>query len=405
MPRESAFTYSLINNIDRGLNAIVLALARRLDECAISGLNETIPTFRSLTVFYEPVVLSRTAARRGHIAGILYDLRITQGGGRTWRLPVCYDPEMAPDLIDVAGRTSLTTAQVVERHSGVTYHVYMLGFLPGLAYMGDVPPELVLPRLVSPRQKIPAGMLGIAMAMSLIMPRETPSGLNLIGRSPVAMWRHSDKPHTEDSTLLAPGDNVIYQPISLREYELLAAKAAGGEPRGRAGEHEPDWPEGQTGGRLVKPALHILNPGLMTTVQDLGRSGFHNLGIGTSGALDPVALRLANLLVGNEPGTGGLEVLYLGPAIEIEAEDVRMSFVGAAATVEILPDASACSGTRIETMRSVLMKRGEVVCIGSLTGGAVLYVGVEGGFDIQPILGSVSTNIRGGTGAWRGRAR
>jgi biotin-dependent carboxylase-like uncharacterized protein len=154
----------------------------------------------------------------------------------------------------------------------------------------------------------------------------------------------------------------------------------------------------------VKPALHILKPGLMTTVQDLGRAGFQNLGIGISGALDPIALRVANLLVGNEPGTGGLEVLYLGPAIEIEADDVRMSFVGAAATVEILPDASACSGTRIETMRSVLMKRGEVVCIGSLTGGPTLYVGVEGGFDIQPILGSVSTNIRGGTGAWRGRA-
>ena len=154
----------------------------------------------------------------------------------------------------------------------------------------------------------------------------------------------------------------------------------------------------------MKPALHFLKPGLMTTVQDLGRAGYQNLGIGISGALDPIALRVANLLVGNEPGTGGLEVLYLGPAIEIEADSVRMSFAGAAATVEILPDASAGSGTRIETMRSVLVKRGEVVRIGSLTGGPTLYVGVEGGFDIQPILGSVSTNIRGGTGAWRPRA-
>jgi allophanate hydrolase subunit 1 len=72
-------------------------------------------------------------------------------------------------------------------------------------------------------------MLGIAMAMSLIMPRETPSGLNLIGRSPVAMWRGSDKSGAGESPLLAPGDNVIYQPISLREYDVLAAKAAVGE--------------------------------------------------------------------------------------------------------------------------------------------------------------------------------
>jgi biotin-dependent carboxylase-like uncharacterized protein len=154
----------------------------------------------------------------------------------------------------------------------------------------------------------------------------------------------------------------------------------------------------------VNPALHILEPGLMTTVQDLGRAGFHNLGIGISGALDPVALRVANLLVGNEPGAGGLEVLYLGPVIEIEADSVRLSFAGAAAAVEILPDASARSGTRIETMRSVLMKRGDVVRIGSLTGGPTLYVAVEGGFDIAPVLGSVATNIRGGTGAWQARA-
>jgi inhibitor of KinA len=225
---DTAIVVEFGDSIDQGLNAIVLALARRLDESRIPGLNETIPTFRSLTVFYEPVVLSPTTLER-HIAGIVRELRITQGGGRRWRLPVCYDPEMAPDLNDVAARTGLTPAQVVERHSGVIYHVYMLGFLPGLAYMGDVPTELVLPRLVSPRPKIPAGSLGIAMAMSLIMPRETPSGLNLIGRSPVAMWRHADEPGTEDGTLLAPGDNVIYQPISLREYEVLAAKAAAGE--------------------------------------------------------------------------------------------------------------------------------------------------------------------------------
>jgi KipI family sensor histidine kinase inhibitor len=224
---DTAIVVEFGNNIDSGLNAIVLALARRLDGSAIPGLNETIPTFRSLTVFYEPMALSRTILE-GHIAGIMHDLTITKGGGRRWRLPVCYDLEMAPDLEDVAARTGLTMAQVVERHSGVVYRVYMLGFLPGLAYMGDVPPELLLPRLATPRHKIPAGSLGIAMAMSLIMPRETPSGLNLIGRSPVAMWQHSDKPGSQDGTLLAPGDNVIYQPVSLREYELLAAKAAGG---------------------------------------------------------------------------------------------------------------------------------------------------------------------------------
>jgi allophanate hydrolase subunit 2 len=111
----------------------------------------------------------------------------------------------------------------------------------------------------------------------------------------------------------------------------------------------------------MSPTLHVLKPGLMTTVQDLGRAGFQNLGIGISGALDPAALRVANLLVGNEPGASGIEVVYLGPTLEIEADNVRMSFVGAAAAVEILPDASAGSGARIGTMRSVLVKRGDAL--------------------------------------------
>ncbi len=153
----------------------------------------------------------------------------------------------------------------------------------------------------------------------------------------------------------------------------------------------------------MKPCFRVLNPGLMTTVQDLGRSGFHNLGIGTSGALDPVALRLANLLVGNEPGMGALEVLYVGPALEIEAESVRMSFVGAA-TVEIRKHRATTSGRRIHPMRSVLVRRGEVISVGSVSVGAALYIGVEGSFEIEPILGSVSTNIRGGVGGWHARA-
>jgi len=225
---DTAIVVEFGDSIDRGLNAIVLALAQRLDQSKIVGLNETIPTFRSLTAFYEPTVLSK-AALESHIATILHDLRTTQGHGRLWRLPVCYDPEMAPDLNSVAARTGLTPTQVAERHSGTEYHVYMLGFLPGLAYTGDVPPELVLPRLKSPRPRIPSGMLGIAMAMSLIMPRETPSGLNLIGRSPIAMWRRAKTPSECDAALLAPGDKVLYQPVSVREYELLAAKSAAGD--------------------------------------------------------------------------------------------------------------------------------------------------------------------------------
>ena len=112
------------------------------------------------------------------------------------------------------------------------------------------------------------------------------------------------------------------------------------------------------------PSLHIVRPGLLTTVQDLGRAGYQNLGIAVGGALDPVSLRVANALVGNAPGAGALEVLYLGPTIAIEADDVRMSFAGASAAIEVLPDVTATRGKRVETMRSIRLRRGEIARIG-----------------------------------------
>jgi biotin-dependent carboxylase-like uncharacterized protein len=150
--------------------------------------------------------------------------------------------------------------------------------------------------------------------------------------------------------------------------------------------------------------LRVLASGLLTTVQDLGRPRYQSLGIPVGGALDPFSLRAANALVGNAPGTGALEVAYVGPSFVVEADEVRLSFVGAQAAIEIYPDEWCAAGRRIDMMRSVRLHRGEVVRIGSLMGGAVLYIGVEGGFEIEPVLGSVSTYLRGAIGGWHGRA-
>jgi biotin-dependent carboxylase-like uncharacterized protein len=154
----------------------------------------------------------------------------------------------------------------------------------------------------------------------------------------------------------------------------------------------------------VNPTLRVLAPGLLTTVQDLGRPGYQRLGVPVSGALDHVSLRAANALAGNAAGTGALEVAYVGPTLAVDADDVRLAFVGAKAPIEILPDETASAGTLIGTMESIRLRRGEVVRIGSLRDAATLYVAVEGGFDIGPVFGSVSTYIRGGFGGWHGRA-
>jgi len=218
---DTALVVEFGETVDRRLSTLVLALAQRLSEVRLDGIIETVPTFRSLMIYYDPLVL-RDAALVARIDELMQSLKMSDERGRSWSLPACYDTDVAPDLDDVAARTGLSPAQVVERHSAVTYHVYMLGFLPGQAYMGDVPAELALARREHPRLKIPAGSLAIAATMTCIFPLETPCGWHLIGRSPVSLWRQ------RGGALLAPGDKVVFNPISLREYESLLEKAAAG---------------------------------------------------------------------------------------------------------------------------------------------------------------------------------
>jgi inhibitor of KinA len=218
---DTALVVEFGDGIDQVLSARVLALAESVNALALAGVSETVPTFRSLMIHYDPLVLPTESLART-VAQLMDDLRPLAQLGRSWRLPACYDASIAPDLAYVATECGLTPAQVIERHSAVIYHVYMLGFLPGQAYMGDLPPQLALPRRRTPRHQIPPGALAVATKMTCIFPRNTPCGWHLIGRSPVPLWRNAPHPHA----LLTPGDKVTFTPVSLREYESMIARAA-----------------------------------------------------------------------------------------------------------------------------------------------------------------------------------
>jgi inhibitor of KinA len=220
---DTALVVEFGENIDRKLSTWVLGLARRLTEACVAGIVEIVPTIRSLTVHFDPLQIP-SAALTARIAELMRGLHTTEGIGRHWHLPACYDPQIAPDLDSVAARTGLSPARVVERHSGTTYHVYMLGFLPGMAYLGDLPPELALPRMATPRLKVPAGSLAIATTLTCVYPVDSPAGWHLIGRSPVPFFER--RPIV--GTLLRPGDKVTFSPVSLREYEGLLGQAANG---------------------------------------------------------------------------------------------------------------------------------------------------------------------------------
>ena len=220
---DTALVVEFGEHVDRRISTRVLALARRLAEARLDGIVEIVPTFRSLLVHYDPLTLP-VAVLMARVVDLMPGPQTAEEPGRLWRLPACYDASLAPDLDDVAAAVGLSCAQVIERHSAATYHVYMLGFLPGQAYMGDVPAELALPRRQVPRTRIPAGSLAMTGAMTCIFPLETPCGWHIVGRSPIPLWQPGQHPQA----LLAPGDKVTFAPVSLREYERLAAQVAEG---------------------------------------------------------------------------------------------------------------------------------------------------------------------------------
>jgi KipI family sensor histidine kinase inhibitor len=223
---DTALCVEFGDRIDREVSARVLALANRIQAAEIAGVVELVPTFRSLLVHYDPSVSSQ-ATLRAALEPLVVKLGAAEGASRRWTLPACYDVSVAPDLEEVAARTGLSVREVIERHSAVTYHVYMLGFLPGYPYLGDLPPELALPRRENPRTRVPPGSIAIATTMTAVYPLESPGGWHLIGRTPVALWDVRRDP----PVLLSAGDKIVFAPISLREYEDLAAKAAVGALR------------------------------------------------------------------------------------------------------------------------------------------------------------------------------
>lgn len=148
--------------------------------------------------------------------------------------------------------------------------------------------------------------------------------------------------------------------------------------------------------------LDIVAPGLMTSVQDLGRRGHQALGMPVAGATDPLALRLANRLLGNDENTGALEIGFLGPTFTVNAEAVRVAFGGMAKL--ILQPAGGGDPRPLKPWRSALLKRGDRLAIGAVEDGSVAYLAVEGGFAIAPFMGSLSTYMRSGLGGFEGRA-
>ncbi len=215
---DSALTVESGDDIDPVANDRVLALAAAVDEAAIIGVRDVVPTFNAVTVHFDPTQTDPEELKRR-----LLDLAIHTASShasappQTVSVPVHYGGEDGPDLEELSRQVGLPPSQVVQLHRSVLYRVFMLGFSPGFPYLGTVPDQIAVPRLDRPRQKVPAGSVGIAGKQTGIYPQESPGGWRLIGRTPLKLF----DPKRPDPFLLKPGDRVRFVSVDREEFDRL----------------------------------------------------------------------------------------------------------------------------------------------------------------------------------------
>lgn len=216
---DAALTVELGDVVDPVVNRRVLEFDRRVRSAGLPGVLESVPTYRSLFVQYDP-----GATGFQDLAARLLPL-VPEGDvpaeGRRWVFPVCYGGEHGEDLEFVAGVHGLSAERVVELHLAAEYRVYMIGFAPGFAYMGGLPAALHTPRRASPRLRIPANSVAIGGIQAGITSIPVPSGWHLLGRTPARMF---DLARGDEAFLLAAGDIVRLERIDAATFAALEAE-------------------------------------------------------------------------------------------------------------------------------------------------------------------------------------
>lgn len=216
---DQAVMITLGTSIDEPTHRLVRSVVSRLRAAAPAAMTDLVPAFASVAVHYEPAIVGgdRPYARFVEtLEAALAEGSMADGPTpRTIEIPVCYEGELAPDLEEVARRHGLSASDVVELHTAGEYLVYMIGFMPGFAYLGGLSPRLATPRRASPRTAVPSGAVGIGGQQTGVYPMVSPGGWNLIGRTPRAIFDSAREP----AALLDTGDRVRFRAITRAEFD------------------------------------------------------------------------------------------------------------------------------------------------------------------------------------------
>lgn len=222
---EAALVVEFGDVIDEAVNGKVLGLDRAIAQANIQGVIEAVPTYRSLLVHYDPLVLS-FAELVVHMRALAKSAAAGSAPRRRWRIPVVYGGEYGIDLDDVARARGISTDDVIRLHTAGDYYVAMLGFLPGFAYLAGLDPRLATPRRDDPRAVTPAGTISIGGVQAGVQCLPGPSGWHLLGRTPVRTYH----PRRDPVFLIEPGDAVTFHAIDQGQWAALDRAAEAGEP-------------------------------------------------------------------------------------------------------------------------------------------------------------------------------
>jgi inhibitor of KinA len=221
---ESALVVEFGDTIDPKIHDRVLALDAAISQANWEGVTETVPTYRSLMIHFDPRRLT-TEALADALAGLDYASAPPRTGRQLWRIPACYDPPHGEDLAEIAALLRLPPARIVGLHLGARYRVYMYGFAPGFTFLGGLPEELKIPRRPVPRPPAPPGSLLIAGGQALIASCAMPTGWYGIGRTPVKMF----DPGRERIFLAGIGDELRFERIDPAAFDAMSTAAEAGE--------------------------------------------------------------------------------------------------------------------------------------------------------------------------------
>lgn len=383
-------------------------LAAAVTAARLAGVLDAIPGARTVLVITEPGTWD--LAELAQVIEALPLPGASAGSDVRTEIPVLYD---GPDLTDVARLAGLPVAEVIARHQASEYTVGWLGFSPGFGYLTGLDPMLSgVPRLASPRLRVPAGSVAIAGGLAAVYPAASPGGWRLLGRTTAQLW----DPCREPPSLLAPGMRVRFRSVTADQLADAGEQATGPGPPVSIATRSPAAAAGPgTGlsaglstdpgaGHRASPGwpaagnstLEVVRPGPLATIQDLGRHGLGSLGVPPSGAADAASLRLANRLAGNPAGTAGIELTFGRAAFRCTG-GARLAVTGAPVQVTVTagpgqPASEIAFGTAFE------VPDGGLISVGAPAAGLRSYLAVTGGIDIPAVLGSRSSDLLSGLG-------